>query len=153
MVRLFGYVSLYAELLRHPEAAHRMDTIEVLPGAWQHALAEAGPVACLIGHDWRRQIASTADGSLQLTADDRGLRAMVRTDAKHIIRRGPNAFCTAGTRGRIIGWSYKARQHFRIIKRNGLRHGQIDRIDQLREVSIVPSGLTPGSKQSWVIAL
>jgi HK97 family phage prohead protease len=78
--RLCGYVAVFNSAGVDEDDA----PVIVQSGAFSPALRSGEPIVALISHNPRLQIASTEDGSLRLSQDDRGLHAMIDlTPNKH----------------------------------------------------------------------
>jgi HK97 family phage prohead protease len=138
---LIGYALLWSDQCRRDEHGGYVETFD------RHAFDRLPHVRCLINHDDAREIGHTADGSLRLTADARGLQLKLtprNTAAGRDILDQARA-------GRVTGASvsyWPERSEIRVA-RPPLRRRTVLRC-ALSEVSIVVAPKRPGYARSWM---
>lgn len=107
----------------------------ICSGAFRRALERNDNVRLLLNHDWQRDLGGTADGNLELTEDNIGLRARaIITDADVIDK---------ARHGDLVGWSFgftdlDVEQH----EENGIPTRDVRDLN-LYEVSILDRTKTP----------
>lgn len=70
----------------------------VCKGAFRKAIDRNANIRCLLNHEWNRDLGGTADGNLELTEDNIGLRAKLRTDDPEVVQDARE--------GNLVGWSF-----------------------------------------------
>ena len=70
----------------------------VCKGAFKKAIERNDNIRVLLNHDWNRDLGGTADGNLELTEDNIGLRAKLRTDDPEVVQDARE--------GNLVGWSF-----------------------------------------------
>jgi len=70
----------------------------ICKGAFSKALKRNNNIRILLNHDWSRDLGGTADGNLELTEDNIGLRAKATITDKEVVEKA--------RKGDLIGWSF-----------------------------------------------
>lgn len=118
----------------------------IAKGTFKRALERGNDVKMLLNHDNSRQLASTAEGTLELKEDNIGLHARATITDKEVIEKA--------RAGELVGWSFGFYDRPNgVIKRmiDGILHREVEDMD-LEEVSILDNTKKPAYEGTLIMA-
>lgn len=97
-VEIDGYVNA-VERKSKPIKSRLGDFVErIKKGAFERAIERNDNIRILLNHDWNKDLGGTADGNLELTEDNIGLRARATITDPDVVEKAKN--------GDLVGWSF-----------------------------------------------
>lgn len=97
-VEIDGYVNA-VERKSKPIMSRLGDFVErIKKGAFERAIERNDNIRILLNHDWNKDLGGTADGNLELTEDNIGLRARATITDPDVVEKAKN--------GDLVGWSF-----------------------------------------------
>lgn len=97
-VEIDGYVNA-VERKSKPIKSRLGDFVErIKKGAFERAIERNDNIRILLNHDWNKDLGGTADGNLELTEDNIGLRARATITDPDVVNKAKN--------GELVGWSF-----------------------------------------------
>ena len=135
VVEVEGYVNA-VERLSKPLRSRIGSFVErVRKGAFRRALARRSCVRLLLNHDGTRELANTADGTLELNEDNIGLHARATITDAEVVEKA--------RKGELVGWSFGFSDiDVEQSEENGVATRNIRDLE-LYEVSILDKTKTP----------
>lgn len=135
-VEVEGYVNA-VERKSNPLISRMGTFVErICKGAFKRALEREDDVRLLLNHDPLRDLGGTADGNLELSEDNIGLKARATITDKEVIQKARN--------GELVGWSFGFLDRDVENKRDedGVPLRAVKDMD-LKEVSLLDTEKTP----------
>lgn len=118
----------------------------ICKGAFSNALKKNDDVHVLLNHDWKKDLGSTKDGTLELNEDNIGLHARAIITDKEVVEKAK--------RGDLVGWSFGFEDVPDGVE-NGLEEGmplRKVRDMNLHEVSILDRSKNPAYDGTLIMA-
>ncbi|KOC32546.1 HK97 family phage prohead protease [Clostridium botulinum] len=131
-----GYINAVERDSREIPTAKGVFVEQVRSGTWKNAISKRDNIPLLLNHDKNREIASTKEGTLNLTEDNIGLYAEARVYDKEVVEKAKNK--------KLVGWSFgfsKLKDSWGKTD-NGIDRRYLEEIE-VSEVSVLDDTRTP----------